>query len=93
MKDKEDASYFKEMNHAGKAISIRDDATHFELRIDGIPIPMVSRLAPNEYATMFFPQQDFPTAEAMAKALVETEGKLWVLDRKKGASHKMPHGK
>jgi hypothetical protein len=81
MKGKDDAAHFVEMRHAGKAIAIRDDATHFELRIDGIPIPMVSRLSPNQYATMVFPQQDFPTAEAMAKALAETEGKLWFLDR------------
>jgi hypothetical protein len=89
MTDNENAVHFKEMSHAGKTIAIRDDATHFELRIDGIPIPMVSRLSPHQYATMVFPQQDFPTAEAMAKALAETEGKLWVLDRKKDTSHEM----
>jgi hypothetical protein len=88
MKGKEDEAHFVEMSHAGKAIAIRDDATHFELRIDGIPVAMVSRLAPHQYATMVFPQQDFPTAEAMAKALAETEGKLWVLDRNRAPARR-----
>jgi hypothetical protein len=83
MSSKEDAAHFKEMRHAGKLIAIRDDPHHFELRIDGIQIPMVSRLGPHEYATMTLPHQNFTTAEAMAKALAETEGTLWVLDRGK----------
>ena len=89
---KEDVAHPKRIRHAGKEITIRDDANHFELRIDGIPIPMVSRLAPHEYASMTFPQQNFPTAEALAKALAETEGKLWVLDREK-MHPQMTHGK
>ena len=36
MNSEKNVAHYNEMSHAGKAIAIRDEAEHFELRIDGI---------------------------------------------------------
>jgi hypothetical protein len=93
MPREESGSQLVEMTHAGKSIAIRDHENQFELRIDGIRIPMARRMAPHQYMTDLLPYRDFPTAKEMAMALAETEGTIWVLNRKKGAASKMTHRK
>ncbi len=51
------------------------------------PTPALDpRTGPDIYLSHYLPFQPFPTPEALARALVETEGRLWALDPGSGAT-------
>lgn len=75
--DKQDASAFREMTHNDRKVSIREDANTFELRINGYPLK-VSRHADGTYHSAIMTHRAYKSAEELARALAETEGKLWV---------------
>jgi hypothetical protein len=50
------------------------------LTIDGIAIPEPTHIGA-QYYTVFFPFRGYPSIEAIAKALVDTEGASWTLRR------------
>ena len=65
-----------------RQISYKEQRGNIQLRIAGAPIRGIARLDDGQYHTQFFPFRSFPTIEVLAKALVDTEGQLWVLSRK-----------
>ena len=67
-----------EFVHKGRKIAYRITEQGADLTIDGIPIMSPTRID-GQYHTHMFMYRSFPTVEALAKALVETEGKIWVL--------------
>ena len=72
----------------GHTIAIRESGRDCQIDIDGVPVDVV-RGADGGYHTSVFPFQDFPTAEAAARALAETEGTLWRIPPQGDPTH--PH--
>jgi hypothetical protein len=75
--DKQGASPLREMTLNDRRVSIREDANTFELRINGFPLK-VSRMDDGTYHSSILTHQSFDSAEELARALAEIEGKLWV---------------
>lgn len=71
------APALKEMTHKGRRIEIREGAHTFELSINGYPLK-VSRMDDGTYHSSILTHQSFDSAEELARALAEIEGKLWV---------------
>jgi hypothetical protein len=77
----------RKMVYKDRQISYREGRDSIQLQIAGVPIRGVARLGDGQYHTQFFPFRSFPTIEVLAKALVDTEGQLWVLS-KEGQHHR-----
>ena len=79
----------REMNYKGRRVTIREGDARCEILIDDVPMH-VARLAPDSYHSHILMFRDFPTAESLAQALVDTEGTLWLLPKPGDPGH--PHG-
>jgi hypothetical protein len=81
--------------HNKRTVTVYEDPKTFTMSIDGVPVEMTFRGAGGTYNTHFLPHHAFDTPKEMAKKLVETEGRLWLL--KKPGAGGMPgmpsHGK
>jgi hypothetical protein len=70
-----------EFEYKGRQIHYQEKANgRVALTIDGIPIAEPTHID-EQYYTVFFPFRGFPSIEAIAKALVDTEGASWTLRR------------
>lgn len=83
------APAFRELTHKNRKVSIREDENTFELRINGFPLK-VSRMDDGTYHSSILTHQSFDSAEELARALAETEGKLWVAGPGETRGHR-PH--
>jgi hypothetical protein len=72
-----------QFEYKGRKIAYKLTDQGADLTIDGVPIISPSRID-GQYHTHMFMYRSFPTVEALAKALVDTEGKTWIL-RQDGA--------
>ena len=77
-----------EIAYKDRQITYREEEGGMVLRIDGVEIDTIARLDDGQYHTHYFPFRGYLTIEALAQALVDTEGEFWILDRG-GADH--PH--
>jgi hypothetical protein len=82
----------RETLHRNRRIAIREADAGIEMHIDGVPVE-VTRVAPGRYYSLILPFKEYPTAETLAKALVDTEGKLWLLGRSGEAGGSGRHSK
>jgi hypothetical protein len=71
----------KEIVINNRRVTISEDGGQVQITIDGVPINMTFKTSQGTYNTHFFPSHSFETPEEMAKILVETEGKLWLLKK------------
>jgi hypothetical protein len=84
----------EEGNYKGRDISYGERDGALELRIDGKPVDTIARLEPERagdpgatpeasltesYSSDFFPFRTYASPDDIARALVDTEGQLWVL--------------
>jgi len=70
-----------ELTYKGRQISYMEEKDRVLLWIDGVEVGPVAQFG-EEYETHFFPFRTFPSLEALIRVLVDTEGELWVLDRR-----------
>ncbi len=76
-----------EFTHQGRKISYRITEEGADLSIDGIPVMSAARVD-GQYHSHMFMYRSFPNVRTLAKALVETEGKTWIL--RPGGAMPMP---
>ena len=62
-------------------ITYREERNNVHLQIAGVPIHRITRLDDGQYHSQFFPFRSFSTIEALAKALVDRDGQLWILSK------------
>jgi hypothetical protein len=70
-------SGIREMTHKNRRIKIREAGNTFELSINEVPMK-VSRHKDGTYHSNILTHQSFDSADELARALAEIEGKLWV---------------
>ena len=93
--DAEDADGERQLVYKDHEIAYRDDEEGFELRIDGRSFGhMAERLGPEQYYSHLLPFVEYPTPEALAQALVDKKGEVWIDDETQtgpGNGHDGPH--
>jgi hypothetical protein len=67
-----------QLEYKGRKIEYKLTEQGADLMIDGISVMSPARID-GRYHTHTFMYRSFPTVEALAKALVETEGQTWLL--------------
>jgi hypothetical protein len=71
----------EEATYKDHRIAYRDDDEGLQLWIDGHSWGhMVDRLGPEQYYSHLLPFMEYPSAEALAQALVDREGEAWVAE-------------
>jgi len=70
-----------ELTYKERQISYLEEEGEVRLSIDGVEVGPVSRVGEEEYHIHLFPFRAYPSLEALGRALVDTEGELWVIDR------------
>lgn len=71
----------RQMIYKDHEIVYRDDEEGFELRIDGRSFGhMAERLGPEQYYSHLLPFVEYSTPEALAQALVDKKGEVWIDD-------------
>jgi hypothetical protein len=78
--------------YKGHRFALRDDDEGFEMWIDGRSWGhMADRLGPQRYGTHLLPFTEFPTADAMARAVIDRAGEAWVAVDDDRHPHPHPH--
>ena len=77
----EGSSTRTQMVYRDHEISYRDDEEGFELSIDGREFGhMAGRLGPGRYYSHLLPFVEYSTPEALAEALADRKGEVWIDD-------------
>jgi hypothetical protein len=84
---------YVETSYRNRPYAYRDDEQGFDLQIEGASLGhMVGRLGPNRYHTHILPFSEFSTPEALAEALIDTEGQAWSREQGEGGEEGGGHG-
>ena len=67
----------KTFKYRNRTIELADEPGHVHVKIDGEHLH-AARIDPGSYHSHILMYQDFPTLESLARALVDTEGTLWL---------------
>ena len=63
--------------YRNRTIELLDEPGHIHVKIDGEHLH-AARIAPGSYHSHLLMYQDFATLESLARALVDTQGSLWL---------------
>jgi hypothetical protein len=67
----------KTFRYRDRTVELVDEPGHVHVKIDGEHLH-AARVEPGSYHSHILMYQDFPTLESLARALVESEGTLWL---------------
>jgi hypothetical protein len=63
--------------YRNRTVELADEPGHVHVKIDGEHLH-AARIAPGSYHSHILMYQDFPSLESLARALIDTQGALWL---------------